>query len=82
MRVARYSHGQWQAVDVSPRHRSLRQWLLILSPLLLPLLYRRGLRARPFFRWYDLWVGVYVDTASGSVYVCPIPMLGIKVWKC
>ncbi len=34
---------------------------------------------RPFFRWYDLWIGVYVDVAKRAAYICPIPMFGIKV---
>jgi hypothetical protein len=34
---------------------------------------------KPFFRWYDLWVGVYVDHKNHAVYICPIPMFGIKV---
>ena len=38
------------------------------------------LRVRPFFRWYDLWVGVYVDRANRALYFCPLPMLGVKFW--
>lgn len=37
------------------------------------------MRIRPFFRWYDLWIGVYVDMKNRSVYICPIPALGVKV---
>lgn len=33
----------------------------------------------PFFRWYDLWVGAYVDTKGKALYLCPVPMLGVKV---
>ena len=32
-----------------------------------------------FFHWYDLWVGVYVDTVKQTLYICPIPMFGIEV---
>lgn len=32
-----------------------------------------------FFRWYDLWVGAYVDTKNRALYICPIPMFGIKI---
>jgi hypothetical protein len=36
----------------------------------------------PFFRWYDLWVGIYIDTKGKAVYVCPLPMVGVKVaWR-
>lgn len=34
---------------------------------------------KPFFRWYDLWVGMYIDTANRVIYICPLPMIGIKV---
>jgi hypothetical protein len=30
----------------------------------------------PIFRWYDLWVGVFVDTTKKRIYVFPVPMLG------
>lgn len=40
----------------------------------------RHLRIKPFFRWYDLWVGLYIDVKGRAVYWCPIPMLGIKVY--
>jgi hypothetical protein len=37
---------------------------------------------RPFFRWYDLWVGVFIDTRQGAAYVCPLPCIGIKItWR-
>jgi hypothetical protein len=32
-----------------------------------------------FFRWYDLWIGFYWDKNSRSLYICPIPMFGIKI---
>jgi hypothetical protein len=32
-----------------------------------------------FFRWYDLWIGMYIDTAHSTIYICPVPMLGVKV---
>lgn len=32
-----------------------------------------------FFRWYDLWVGVYIDQAQRTVYLCPVPMFGVKI---
>lgn len=36
-----------------------------------------------FFRWYDLWVGAYWDRAHATLYVCPVPTLGIKLcwWR-
>ena len=35
-----------------------------------------------FFRWYDLWFGVYIDTRHNTVYICPVPMFGVKIrWR-
>lgn len=31
------------------------------------------------FCWYDLWVGVYLDTKKGILYICPLPCCVIKV---
>jgi hypothetical protein len=32
-----------------------------------------------FFRWYDLWIGFYVDKETKTLYFCPIPMFGFKI---
>lgn len=45
-----------------------------------PVLTRRRLRAKPFFRWFDFWIGAYVDVEQAAVYVCFLPMVGIKFW--
>ncbi len=34
---------------------------------------------RPFFRWYDLWIGAYWDRENRVLYVCPVPMFGLKI---
>jgi len=31
------------------------------------------------FRWFDLWIGVFIDRKNHAVYVFPIPMFGIKI---
>lgn len=31
------------------------------------------------FAWYDLWVGVYIDTKKQRVYICPLPTLLITI---
>lgn len=36
-------------------------------------------QVRPFFRWYDLWIGVYIDTDNRTIYICPLPMIGLKI---
>lgn len=32
-----------------------------------------------FFRWYDLWIGAYLDRERKTLYVCPVPMFGVKI---
>ncbi len=34
---------------------------------------------RPFFRWYDLWIGAYVWWPARTVFICPLPMIGLRV---
>ena len=34
---------------------------------------------KPFFAWYDLWVGAYWDSARRVLYVLPLPCVGIRV---
>lgn len=41
--------------------------------------WRDMLTVEGFFRWYDLWIGAYWDRKEKTLYVCPVPMLGIKV---
>lgn len=36
------------------------------------------IKVRPFFKWFDLWIGVYIDTTSKAAYICFLT-LGIKV---
>jgi hypothetical protein len=45
-----------------------------------------GVTVRAFFAWYDLWVGAYWDQKERTLYVCPIPTVGVKItiprlWK-
>lgn len=34
---------------------------------------------RPFFAWYDLWIGAFWSTSTRTLYLMPIPMVGIRV---
>lgn len=36
-------------------------------------------RVSVFFRWYDLWIGAYYDRNAHALYVCPLPMIGVRV---
>jgi hypothetical protein len=37
------------------------------------------MKIRPIFAWYDLWIGVYLDTARRRIYVLPLPCLGVVI---
>lgn len=37
------------------------------------------MKVKLFFRWYDLWVGWYIDTKGKAIYFCPLPTIGLKV---
>lgn len=37
------------------------------------------MRIQPFFRWYDLWIGAYWDRHDRTLYVCLLPMLGVRI---
>ena len=28
------------------------------------------------FAWYDLWIGIFIDTKKKKIYYFPIPMVG------
>lgn len=35
-----------------------------------------------FFKPADLWIGLYIDRANRTAYICPVPMFGVKVrWR-
>ncbi len=31
------------------------------------------------FAWYDLWIGIFVNTDKRRLYICPIPTLLITI---
>lgn len=37
------------------------------------------MKITPYFRWYDIWVGLFIDTKKRTLYLGYFPMLGIKV---
>lgn len=37
------------------------------------------MRIRPLFAWYDLWIGVFIDTNKRRVYILPLPCLGFVI---
>ena len=39
---------------------------------------------RPILAWYDLWVGAYWDRECRSLYLLPLPCVGVVLhfgWK-
>ena len=36
------------------------------------------MKVTPIFRWYDLWIGVFIDRPGRSIYFFPVPCFGIK----
>jgi hypothetical protein len=32
-----------------------------------------------FVRWYDLWIGAYYDRVGRVWYICPLPMVGVRI---
>lgn len=37
------------------------------------------MRISLFFAWYDMWVGAYIDRENRTVYVCPLPMVVLRI---
>lgn len=37
------------------------------------------MRIRPLFKWFDMWVGIFVDTRQRRIYILPIPCFGFVV---
>lgn len=37
------------------------------------------MKITPFFLWRDFWIGLFWDDQKRILYICPIPMFGIKI---
>lgn len=37
------------------------------------------MKIKPFFLWRDMWIGAYWDNQKRILYICPVPMFGVKI---
>ena len=37
------------------------------------------MKIRIFFAWYDIWIGFYWNNLVKTLYICPIPMICIRI---
>jgi hypothetical protein len=35
------------------------------------------MRIEPLFKWYDIWIGLFIDEAKLRLYFFPVPMIGL-----
>ena len=40
---------------------------------------KERIRLIPYFKWFDMWIGVFVDVQKRAVYVQALPMFGVKI---
>ncbi len=38
-------------------------------------------RVQLAFLWYDFWIGWFYDRTKKILYICPLPMCVIKIWR-
>ncbi len=38
-------------------------------------------RFKLYFKWFDFWIGIFVDTKKGYLYIQPLPMIGIRLHR-
>ena len=31
------------------------------------------------FKWFDIWIGIFIDTKNRKIYICPLPMVVIVI---
>ena len=32
------------------------------------------------FAWYDMWVGAYWSRLAKTLYICPLPMIVVRIY--
>lgn len=38
-----------------------------------------SVRVKPLFAWYDIWIGVFIDTKKSKIYILPLPCIGLVI---
>lgn len=39
------------------------------------------MKVKLIFAWYDFWIGIFYDRNKKKIYVFPIPMFGVVIYK-
>lgn len=39
------------------------------------------MKVKFIFAWYDFWIGLFWDSKNKKLYIFPVPMLGIVIFK-
>jgi hypothetical protein len=37
------------------------------------------MRIKPYFKWFDFWIGLFYDINKKILYIGLIPMIGLKI---
>jgi len=40
---------------------------------------KRSWSIRPIVAWYDIWIGVFIDTDNRRIYLLPLPCVGVVI---
>lgn len=55
-----------------------RNGMLAICLLLIVYLMSKKYKITFHFLWFDMWMGLYIDTKTGVYYFCPLPMAVFK----
>ena len=36
-------------------------------------------RIKFMLKWYDIWIGLFIDRSNRYVYICPLPMVVFRI---
>lgn len=37
------------------------------------------MKIKLLFKWFDLWIGLFIDRKAKAIYIFPVPMFGILI---